>query len=199
MTQEQIDELAKVKNEVAKEKGFPSWMEMENWIIDNNLPVSVAVLLMGAMNDVCKKLIAGYAAAPAYDGVVSEYQLCPKCNGDGNLARYNSPSMVSTDAALICDVCNGAKTLIKPVVFPAAPAYKGDEKLAIDLVDWIANVKEEGDTIMISDGDYYWGIDIEGGHPMNGKDLLKMYLESIATPTQPNSVQQNKNNNNEMD
>jgi len=81
----------------------------------------------GYQRALLEQLKAGYAAAPAYDGVVSEYQLCPKCNGDGNLARYNSPSMVSTDAALICDVCNGAKTLIKPVVFPAAPAYKGDE------------------------------------------------------------------------
>lgn len=39
------------------------------------------------------------------------YQLCPKCNGDGNLARYNSPPM-STSAFPQCDVCNGNKTLI---------------------------------------------------------------------------------------
>jgi len=113
MTQEQIDELA---NDMDKAVRF--------------LAIEVGESVHTAITDIWEKfktnLKAGYAAAPAYAGVVSEYQLCPKCNGDGNLARYNSPSMVSTDAALICDVCNGAKTLIKPVVFPAAPAYKGD-------------------------------------------------------------------------
>ena len=38
------------------------------------------------------------------------WQLCPKCNGDGNLARYNSPNL-STSTHPICDVCNGAKIL----------------------------------------------------------------------------------------
>lgn len=42
------------------------------------------------------------------------WQLCPKCNGDGNLARYNSPSIISTDASLRCDVCNGSKVLACP-------------------------------------------------------------------------------------
>jgi len=39
------------------------------------------------------------------------YQLCPKCYGDGNLLRYNSPNMMSTTAAAICDVCNGNKII----------------------------------------------------------------------------------------
>jgi len=38
------------------------------------------------------------------------WQLCPKCNGDGNLARYNSPNL-STSTHPICDVCNGAKII----------------------------------------------------------------------------------------
>ena len=37
------------------------------------------------------------------------YQLCPKCNGDGDLARYNSPSI--TSLCPVCDVCNGAKII----------------------------------------------------------------------------------------
>src|SRR5688572_21788278 len=45
---------------------------------------------------------------------VSEYQLCPKCHGDGNLSRYNSPN-VSNTAAPICDLCNGLKMLVKPM------------------------------------------------------------------------------------
>lgn len=39
------------------------------------------------------------------------YQLCPKCNGDGNLLRYNSPPNLTTTAAAICDVCNGDKII----------------------------------------------------------------------------------------
>jgi hypothetical protein len=47
--------------------------------------------------------------------IEGEWQLCPKCNGDGNLARYNSPSIIGTDDALLCDVCNGSKIISKPV------------------------------------------------------------------------------------
>jgi hypothetical protein len=39
------------------------------------------------------------------------YQLCPKCYGDGNLLRYNSPNMMSTTSSAICDVCNGNKII----------------------------------------------------------------------------------------
>ena len=44
-----------------------------------------------------------------------EWQLCPKCFGDGNLMRYNSPNM-STNACPICDVCNGSKIIPKPIM-----------------------------------------------------------------------------------
>jgi hypothetical protein len=39
------------------------------------------------------------------------YQLCPKCNGDGNLLRYNTPAMISTYSNVMCDVCNGDKII----------------------------------------------------------------------------------------
>ncbi len=42
------------------------------------------------------------------------WQLCPKCNGDGHLGRYNSPAIVGTNDDLICDVCNGKKILATP-------------------------------------------------------------------------------------
>lgn len=45
-----------------------------------------------------------------------EWQLCPKCNGDGNLGRYNSPNIVSEIP--ICDVCNGAKIIQRPIIKP---------------------------------------------------------------------------------
>ena len=39
------------------------------------------------------------------------WQLCPKCNGDGDLFRHNSPPLLSTNARPICDVCNGKKII----------------------------------------------------------------------------------------
>ena len=38
------------------------------------------------------------------------YQLCPKCNGDGNLWRFNSPS-VTDGSNMVCDVCNETKII----------------------------------------------------------------------------------------
>ncbi len=46
----------------------------------------------------------------------SEWQLCPKCLGDGNLGRYNSPPFASSTALPTCDVCQGAKIFVKPIV-----------------------------------------------------------------------------------
>lgn len=43
-----------------------------------------------------------------------KWVLCPKCLGDGNLSRYNSPAIVSTSCTPVCDVCNGAKVLLSP-------------------------------------------------------------------------------------
>ncbi len=45
---------------------------------------------------------------------LGEYQLCPKCNGDGHLGRYNSPVFSSTNSLPTCDVCNGSKIIAKP-------------------------------------------------------------------------------------
>ena len=39
------------------------------------------------------------------------YQLCPKCGGDGDLLRYNSPALMGTNARPICDVCDGKKII----------------------------------------------------------------------------------------
>jgi len=42
------------------------------------------------------------------------WQLCPKCNGDGHLGRYNAPPFASTTITPVCDVCNGAKIFASP-------------------------------------------------------------------------------------
>ena len=39
------------------------------------------------------------------------YQICPKCGGDGDLLRYNSPALMGTNARPICDVCEGKKII----------------------------------------------------------------------------------------
>jgi hypothetical protein len=45
--------MQEVKNEIARQKGYPDWETMENWIIDHNSSVIVAVLLVSAMEEVC--------------------------------------------------------------------------------------------------------------------------------------------------
>jgi DnaJ-class molecular chaperone len=47
----------------------------------------------------------------SYSTLSSGWQLCPKCNGDGDLYRYNSPPFISTNCRPICDVCNGKKII----------------------------------------------------------------------------------------
>lgn len=43
---------------------------------------------------------------------LSEWQLCPKCFGEGQVENNGTSSSVYR----ICPVCNGTKTLIKPYV-----------------------------------------------------------------------------------
>ncbi len=43
---------------------------------------------------------------------ISEWQLCPKCLGEGQI-----PNMGITSSSFkICDICNGEKKLIKPII-----------------------------------------------------------------------------------
>jgi hypothetical protein len=44
--------------------------------------------------------------------LISEYQLCPKCLGEGRI--YSG--YLSSSIQAVCDVCNGSKILIKPVI-----------------------------------------------------------------------------------
>jgi hypothetical protein len=49
--------ILKTKNEIASQRGFPSWITFENYVIDHNSPVVVAQILMSAMDDVNKSLL----------------------------------------------------------------------------------------------------------------------------------------------
>ena len=42
--------------------------------------------------------------------VISEWQLCPMCLGEGRIANVGT----SSSTFRICPVCNGSRTLIKP-------------------------------------------------------------------------------------
>lgn len=56
--------LDEVKDEVAKGKGYDDWETYENWIIEINLPVNVAVLLVGAMRDAAELYAQAKAVEP---------------------------------------------------------------------------------------------------------------------------------------
>ena len=55
----------------------------------------------------------------------SGWQLCPKCYGDGNLLRYNSPTLVSSTP--ICDLCNGEKIINLGTGLPPSQELIGDQ------------------------------------------------------------------------
>lgn len=48
-----------------------------------------------------------------------EYQKCPKCDGQGCVSKPpyvagDVNTWVSSSTSFVCDVCNGAKIIIKP-------------------------------------------------------------------------------------
>jgi DnaJ-class molecular chaperone len=43
---------------------------------------------------------------------ISEWQLCPKCFGEGEVSNVGTSSSIYR----ICPVCNGNKTLVKPII-----------------------------------------------------------------------------------
>lgn len=51
-----------------------------------------------------------------------EWQLCPKCNGQGKVSKppYAAGDIPywesATNASWVCDVCNGAKILARPII-----------------------------------------------------------------------------------
>jgi hypothetical protein len=44
--------------------------------------------------------------------IISEWQLCPMCLGEGRIANVGTSSSMYR----ICPVCNGNRTLIKPII-----------------------------------------------------------------------------------
>jgi hypothetical protein len=56
--------------------------------------------------------IKGYTQCQEDMSKISEWQLCPKCFGEGEVSNVGTSSSIYR----ICPVCNGNKTLIKPII-----------------------------------------------------------------------------------
>lgn len=84
--------------------------DVSNFIYEDNTVLSTSDMLK--LSEKAKERIVSLPT-------VSEWQLCPKCLGDGHLGRYNSPPYMSTTTTPQCDVCFGNKVLVKPVVYDA--------------------------------------------------------------------------------
>ena len=54
----------------------------------------------------------GYTQCQEDMSKISEWQLCPKCFGEGEVSNVG----ISSSIYRICPVCNGNKTLIKPII-----------------------------------------------------------------------------------
>jgi len=57
---------------------------------------------------------------------LGEWKLCPKCAGHGNVSSHGT----STVSTVLCDVCNGAKVLARPIM--KTEAYVFDEEGIIE-------------------------------------------------------------------
>ena len=55
MTPEQRKQAERVKTKIAQSKGYPTWDEMENWIIDHNGVQDAVLVMMSAMNEVLEE------------------------------------------------------------------------------------------------------------------------------------------------
>lgn len=49
--------IQQIKDDIAKKKGYPSWKEMEDFIIDHNPPVNVFILIKSAMQEAYERYI----------------------------------------------------------------------------------------------------------------------------------------------
>lgn len=56
--------------------------------------------------------VKGYTQCQEDMSKISEWQLCPKCFGEGEVSNVG----ISSSIYRICPVCNGNKTLIKPII-----------------------------------------------------------------------------------
>jgi hypothetical protein len=85
----------------------------KQWHLDNcpmNAPMTTVVdVIQAAMEEYAQEVVKNLNI-PAVINCVP-YQICPKCDGDGDLFRHHSPAIMGTNARPICDVCNGKKII----------------------------------------------------------------------------------------
>lgn len=54
----------------------------------------------------------GEGGGEPFRPIFGEWQLCPKCLGNG----WMFPQFDSTSVTVVCDVCNGNKLIQKPII-----------------------------------------------------------------------------------
>jgi predicted RNA-binding protein with PUA domain len=50
-----------------------------------------------------------------YEAQLGEWQLCPKCAGEGIVTEQTTSAFIAT-VTRTCPVCNGAKVLARPII-----------------------------------------------------------------------------------
>jgi len=83
----------------------------------------------------------------------SEWQLCPKCNGEGRITSNG----VATSVFQQCDVCDGAKVLVKSLV-----NQQDNEEQIKEIIEALTKLKVDStkpDCKTLRTGDYRIGID----------------------------------------
>lgn len=167
--------------------------KLYSWLMDENRKPAQTHFTQGIARNIAKEIEYRIKHQhPPQSKEISEYQICPKCNGDGHLGRYNSPGISST-VTPVCDVCNGAKLLIRPIIQAPEPApiekdwevvklrnksiytaYKLEE-----IVNWfedynienfeIYSVKRKSDNEVLSIGDFTQYGEIKGFYVSENK------------------------------
>lgn len=70
----------------------------------------------------------------------------------------------------------------------SAPSPLQEAVDAVDVLNWLlgfecpATEDYSSDKIIICDGDFYWSRDEDGDHPMDGNDILRLFLQSKNKP-----------------
>ncbi|HCY40419.1 MAG TPA: hypothetical protein DHV48_03560 [Prolixibacteraceae bacterium] len=107
----ELNDLQKIQKQV-DELRINQYLKLSKDYIDNELHL-IEMELFKLMDKLCD----GYTLPDTESkcnkhGVINcvPYQTCPKCGGDGNLLRYNSPNLLGMTVP-ICDVCEGKKII----------------------------------------------------------------------------------------
>jgi hypothetical protein len=156
-----------MNNESRVEELAKAFLIPKYFIAEPTIPEEVA-----EFNKMLKAFKAGYSTSQA------QWQLCPKCHGDGNLGRYNPPAYMSTTVTPVCDVCNGAKIIEPPSSIPTRGEDAGGQSDAVELREALGNLV---DAIPRQTNDYDWWDDDLTRTVAKAKLLIRYSSSSPST------------------